>query len=601
MDWVSDTPKALLSLYGKHFIPLPIIDDGLKEALAYIKSKKQMSRLNIGFMDKIIVEQTGSRAEGLSIPDHTFDDELCEDICEEMPFHGFKLADVDEMYIATNIFTYEENNEKYSIFVIEDTDDPRYVKLKLTSEFKNMCSKTLAGEKSLTEAQYIRNTSLTYGAVKSACMISSVEVHGPAACCFDSEGLISSDVVFCYKCDTWPAPEWFIRARRSGWPSERQLTETKRIGCHVVPVGRQSSKMKCYEWRYSFSLTEKMLAHSLTNTQRKAYIYFKMLCVFEIKCSILSTYHLKNILFHSCEKFSMNNLKDTDVYAIILYLLDELINCLVSGHLQHYFLCRCNLLSNVPRLELRFAAKSAVRVRRNLLYYLMAIDQKATFNFLRGKLVDVFFFELHLDTEDVKCVKETFRKKPVWFTKLTLETILHDYLKTCENLTSTTRYVTDYVEKYCKYMVPVKLNSFSWCIVDVVHELHKLERIKLPYLKYLASTIVKYQVSPILAARLFLYLKNTDKRTCQISLNDFFKEISNYILELAEMTETLKTRTDRDKLKIENTWSDMMKSIAGLNPYPDDIVLQTDNLVHFEHKKVQGSRAIVQSTDSWHI
>ncbi|XP_033116141.1 uncharacterized protein LOC117116252 [Anneissia japonica] len=85
------------------------------------------------------------------------------------------------------------------------------------------------------------------------------------------------DVAIALKGVNWPtiANPWVSRLR--DWPEKRIVDKIIKDGYHIVP--------KCYpggsgidvEWRLSFSVAERTLAHTFTDTQRKCYLIFKKL------------------------------------------------------------------------------------------------------------------------------------------------------------------------------------------------------------------------------------------------------------------------------------------------------------------------------------
>lgn len=134
MDWVSGTPDALLAFYTKHFLPISFVHDEGERAKADVKFKTQERLILLGWhkrQSRENIELTGSRAEGLAIPDHAV-------AKAHTQFDRIRRSDFDEMTVYPNLYITQLGAEKCCIFDIEETDDPRYVKLRITSKFKSI-------------------------------------------------------------------------------------------------------------------------------------------------------------------------------------------------------------------------------------------------------------------------------------------------------------------------------------------------------------------------------------------------------------------------------------------------------------------------------
>lgn len=576
MDWLSDTPKSLLEFYTKHFLPISFIHDEGERAKAAVKFKTQERQIMLGWYKRQSnekIELTGSRAEGLSIPDYAVWGG--HDPSQQIPYYQ---SDFDEMTTAHNLYTGNTGKEKCRLFDIEQTDDPRYVKLRMTPDFKILRAK----EGVVVESLYCVNTVATTEALKTVKEVGKVlkhsleEIHGPSACSIDRMGIHSRDTVFCFRCDIWPANEWLSRPRPSGWPSEKQIQEAVKIGCHVAPVGRLASKTRLHEWRYSFSLVERMLAHSLTDIQRKAYIYLKILSSFAIQSSVVSTYHLKNIFFRSCENLPLKQLKDEDVYSILLYILDQLISSLATGYLQHYFFSGSNMLAQAPRQALRSAAQATVRVRRNLFHYLMAFEEKVAFLNLtsRARLKICDALKSSTSKTDASGIANIFKSQSRELRQKCLDTLLESNIKSLENILKT----DTQSERSFQYLATVNWNSVSSIILSIAKEIQKVKLDTQPFDSFLAKILIANQPSPQLIARLFLYLKSTEKQAFAMSLNTFMMKV------LGSLQETQKANRGDDRPNAE--WVSTMEILARSSVYPDDVQLSTDTYnLYFEHTK----------------
>ncbi|CAG2235499.1 unnamed protein product [Mytilus edulis] len=105
------------------------------------------------------------------------------------------------------------------------------------------------------------------------------KIHGPAVSTA-LNGIQEVDFVRCLPCREWPsiAKRWLHRSRCFKWPSSDLITEAIHEGVLLVPVGSKSpsSEENNTEWRFSFSLTEKLLVHSFNHTQLLCYALLKI-------------------------------------------------------------------------------------------------------------------------------------------------------------------------------------------------------------------------------------------------------------------------------------------------------------------------------------
>ena len=159
------------------------------------------------------------------------------------------------------------------------------------------------------------------------------------------------DAVVSVSCREWPkeADHWSARQRPSGWPSEDLIQRVIADGCHIVPTSHPKSRNPDVEWRYSFSVAERTLAKSLTDSQRQGYILLKTIVMHELsRPNVLCSYHLKTLLFWQCEKIQGSEwTTHTGLAASMLCALDELLLCVASQYLPHYFIPECNLFDHI--------------------------------------------------------------------------------------------------------------------------------------------------------------------------------------------------------------------------------------------------------------
>ncbi|XP_052083858.1 uncharacterized protein LOC127721212 isoform X2 [Mytilus californianus] len=119
---------------------------------------------------------------------------------------------------------------------------------------------------------------------------------------------LKTDIVFSYRCKSWPtiANEWLYRYRLYGWPSKDTIEELKSLGFFVVRKGHPFSPENDLEWRISLSLQERQLMFNLTDVQHKCYVVLKMLNRDVINFDCITTYHWKTCLFYAIEENNGN-------------------------------------------------------------------------------------------------------------------------------------------------------------------------------------------------------------------------------------------------------------------------------------------------------
>ena len=166
--------------------------------------------------------------------------------------------------------------------------------------------------------------------------------------------------MFYFSCPSWPpiATSWINRKRYFNWPSEETIQLIVSKGCRVVHKPHELSKMKNFEFRFSFSEAELILFKTLTCNQRKCFITFKALIksiIYKLECKTsveikLSSYCLKTIFFWTCETTPAGNWETTNGWSrCLLHMIDQLLSCLKSGNLPGYFIPESNLLDTMER------------------------------------------------------------------------------------------------------------------------------------------------------------------------------------------------------------------------------------------------------------
>ena len=125
--------------------------------------------------------------------------------------------------------------------------------------------------------------------------------HGP--CASGKLGTLEYDIVYCLKCDIWPAnaQDCIRRLQQSAWPSHDTIISIVNDGVLFVPIGAKQSVFENTEWRMSFSLAEKKLIHAMNHTQFLCYGLLKIFLKQAIDVNpdvkgLLCSYFLKTAL-----------------------------------------------------------------------------------------------------------------------------------------------------------------------------------------------------------------------------------------------------------------------------------------------------------------
>lgn len=160
--------------------------------------------------------------------------------------------------------------------------------------------------------------------------------------------------ILCIHSPVWPlaAREWAFRVRRFVWPSVELKRLILKHGCHVVPKGNPQSPNKDLEWRWSFSLAEKMLIRTFNIIQLQCYFLMKMMVAYVINPMVLdglSSYEVKTVMLHMVETTHPAEWVKEKLAPCLCACLSKLLQCVEEGSLSHYFIPSLNLF--VPKIQ----------------------------------------------------------------------------------------------------------------------------------------------------------------------------------------------------------------------------------------------------------
>ena len=186
---------------------------------------------------------------------------------------------------------------------------------------------------------------------------------------------VNRDFVYGLKCSFWPSQgeEWVHRKREHCWPSTAMVSTILAQGCHVVPVGSHNSVLRDFEWRFSFSVAELMLARSLSEKQKLAYSVLKALIKNEMKLrglDVFSSYHLKTSLFWFLEEKGIEFWGKNSLAKNIFNLLGFLIAFYARDCLPNYFISKNNMIDHRSSKEILATCHALRDIRDNVIQYL---------------------------------------------------------------------------------------------------------------------------------------------------------------------------------------------------------------------------------------
>ncbi|OWF46813.1 uncharacterized protein LOC110455162 isoform X2 [Mizuhopecten yessoensis] len=154
---------------------------------------------------------------------------------------------------------------------------------------------------------------------------------------------------YALECHFWPecASEWKTRERPSGWPKPEYQKSIIEDGFFVIAASHPHSLNPDLEYQICFGKAEKLLARkNMTKWQRYCFHIFKVLVDFYTRqTDLLQTHHLKAIFFYASEVVPRIQWR-LNPGAALLYLMDQLLQCLRTKVLPHYFLRDSNMIDH---------------------------------------------------------------------------------------------------------------------------------------------------------------------------------------------------------------------------------------------------------------
>ena len=143
------------------------------------------------------------------------------------------------------------------------------------------------------------------------------------------------------------AAEWITRRRQFGWPSASVIHEIVQDGVLLVAACHPTSDDPHNEWRVSFTIAERTLVDTLSDVQRLAYLYAKLVWMYSLKpksSSFLVSYHLKNALLWLSEERPSEFWRGDNLVVCVRDIFRWLQKEISSGQLRHYFIAADNMI-----------------------------------------------------------------------------------------------------------------------------------------------------------------------------------------------------------------------------------------------------------------
>ena len=258
-------------------------------------------------------------------------------------------SDLDILLILEDapvvIDIHEAQQYNYCLLVIQDNNTPAgYVKLQGcvngVPRFQMSTSRDLDDAIVDKESRYVFvNTMFPINSQNFG------EFHGPAVATGVLGRTNDVDYIPALRCHRWPdiASEWITRQRHNGWPNSVLTHKCKALGCFFVQAGHPMNDEKHLQWRFSFSLQERLLATHFNAAQLKCYILMKLFGRDIMKTQALSSYHWKTCLLYIIEGTPPNIWQEGRLLECFHLCLQMMLQSCNTGVLRNYFIPEENM------------------------------------------------------------------------------------------------------------------------------------------------------------------------------------------------------------------------------------------------------------------
>ncbi|CAC5413024.1 unnamed protein product [Mytilus coruscus] len=210
---------------------------------------------------------------------------------------------------------------------------------------------------------------------------STYTVSGPALSDLEHEPEgYTYDFVHAFPCPSWPsiALNWIKRHKPGEWPNQELIEDIVQDGCAVVPVGHHLSEEANLEWRVSFNSAERKLSASLLPCQKSCYSILKLLLKAGLSTtSILTSYHVKNMMFWFCEQmYGPADWSENTIGERMIELLDYIIKALDHHSIPNYFVPPNNLISHRENGAIDATKKEISIIKENIFQTISLVCSK---------------------------------------------------------------------------------------------------------------------------------------------------------------------------------------------------------------------------------
>ena len=278
-----------------------------------------------------------------------------------------KGSDIDIMHVVPYAHVYEDINKvrfnsRETSFVM-DMDD---CKLGFTQLQLVQCNDPYIVQmcKQVGNSFYLSNELLKFNYMEQ--IGQPTIIHGP--CVSDMDG--DNDLALCFHSREWisPAHKW-IKRPNSSWPSSEIKSKVIDHGILFVPIGCKGSKNENIEWRFSFSVGEKLLIYSFTHVQLICYALMKILLKDVIDSDddckgLLCSYYIKNIIFWVSEELPLSIWRPENLISCFMRCFERLLYCVEYSMCPHYFIPEINMFEN----KIEGSEQQVLLGRLNVLY-----------------------------------------------------------------------------------------------------------------------------------------------------------------------------------------------------------------------------------------
>jgi hypothetical protein len=127
-------------------------------------------------------------------------------------------------------------------------------------------------------------------------------------------------------------------------------------GCLFVCTGHPDSPTSSYEWRYSFSVTERTLVWTFTDVQRKCFFLLKMLCkeiIGKRISDVICSYHMKILMFWQIEETDRKQGFTGNLLSMVHACLCRLQLWIARANIPSYFIPENNLIDHKHKSDLK--------------------------------------------------------------------------------------------------------------------------------------------------------------------------------------------------------------------------------------------------------